>query len=946
MLQSYIGVVVKVLLIAIFSSCCAAKPSRSRFTNYTHYRLPESLKPEHYTLKIVTLLDPLHLTFVGEVIIRFQVLIGTGNITLHARNLTIDENSIELIKYDYEQSTRYAIDAVRVMDEHDYYIIHSCLALLRGETYALKLAFRGPLNQLLHGYYQSSYMDKVTNETKWMSITQFEPAYARTAFPCFDEPNFRAKFKIWLGHQESLVALSNMPLAKQEKMYLGSNETDNYVWSIFEETVPIPTYLVAYSVNNFTYKLSGNYGVKFYTWSRPDIINECEFAAQIAPELYKFFESLLAVPLPFTKMNQLSVPNFGALAMENWGLITYRESSLLFSSNISSEMSRQRLAALVAHELAHQWFGNAVTLKWWSDIWMNEGFATYMSILGVHHLNSNWNYLQVESMNNILDVFEYDAQINSHALTQGVKSTAQITGRFDSLSYKKGAMLLRMLHMIVGDDAFLSGIRQYLSKFLYTADNYGSLWNSFSIMAHTYQRRNDIKVVLHSWTSQAGYPLVKVIRNYSNGNAYVTQQRFFLNSSQAKNATKRCWWIPITLASASRLEFYKLRPSYWLECKKDKENINITLNDMAEKGDWIIFNVQMLGLYRVTYDAENWALLNRTLNSDKYTQIHVLNRAQLIDDSLSLAWAGYINYRITLDILNYLQYEKDYLPWRTALRGFIKLDNILKGYEKTYKLFTNFLKYLILPTYNTLHGLNSTQDEKEISYIDLMHKTQISYWACHLEIDDCVNAAKQYFANWKISNINKIPINLRLTVYSTAIKYGNQSDWEFLWQYLQESNIIVSEQRTIIQALSCSRNKTTLCNFLDLIFNNTKYIHRQDSAAAFESIARNKIGFPIAKDYFFEHFDQLREYYGTISKDVINLILSLARQVASMEHNIGILEFLAKKRDIFQHSWRTILSAVEITRLNIGWVHRYRATVHNNLRRRNFKRAKNATLRK
>ncbi|KAL9925906.1 aminopeptidase A-like [Glossina fuscipes fuscipes] len=158
--------------------------------------------------------------------------------------------------------------------------------------------------------------------------------------------------------------------------------------AIFKETVPIPTYLVAYSVNNFTYKLSSNYGVKFYTWCRPDIINECEFAAQIAPELYKFFESLLAVPLPFTKMNQLSVPNFGALAMENWGLITYRESSLLFSSNISSEMSRQRLAALVAHELAHQWFGNAVTLKWWSDIRMNEGFATYMSILGVHHLNS------------------------------------------------------------------------------------------------------------------------------------------------------------------------------------------------------------------------------------------------------------------------------------------------------------------------------------------------------------------------------------------------------------------------------------------------------------------------------------------------------------------------------------------------------------------------------
>lgn len=140
-----------------------------------------------------------------------------------------------------------------------------------------------------------------------------------------------------------------------------------------------------------------------------------------------------------------------------------------------------------------------------------------------------------------------------------------------------------------------------------------------------------------------------------------------------------------------------------------------------------------------------------------------------------------------------------------------------------------------------------------------MHKTQISYWACYLQIDDCINAAKQYFANWKNLNVNQIPINLRLTVYSTAIRYGEQSDWEFLWQYLQESNIVVSEQRTVIQALTCSRNEITLRNFLDLIFNNTKYINRQDSVAAFEGIARNKIGFPIAKSYLIEHFDQLRE---------------------------------------------------------------------------------------
>uniref|UniRef100_A0A1A9WJU0 Aminopeptidase n=1 Tax=Glossina brevipalpis TaxID=37001 RepID=A0A1A9WJU0_9MUSC len=933
MLQLCAGVMVQVLLIATFFCCSLSVAPKSHFRNYTHYRLPESIRPEHYTLKVVTLLDPLHLTFAGEVIIKFRVLIGTGNITLHARNLTIDEDRIELQKHEYTKTTLYAIDAVRSMDLYDYYVIHTCLPLLRDETYTLKLVFRAPLNHLLHGYYRSSYVDQLTNEIKWLSVTQFEPAYARIAFPCFDEPNYRTKFKVWLGHHKSFDALSNAPLHKQEQMSSESNETTDYVWSIFHETVPIPTYLVAYSVNNFTYKLSGNYGVKFSTWCRPEIADQCELAAQLAPELFTFFESILKSPLYFSKIDQVFIPDFAANAMENWGLITYRENALLFSTNISSEMNRRRVTTVVAHEVAHQWFGNLVNVKWWSNVWIIEGFATYMSILGVHHLNPGWNFLGVDSMNNILGVFESDARINSHPLTQEIKSIDQINNRFiTGLSYKKGAMLLRMVHMIVGDDVFVSSIREYFSKSAYTADDYSSLWNTLTIKARSYQRMDrkvNLNTIIGSWGLQTGYPLLRVTRNYRTNNAYITQERFLLNSSHASIAPKNCWWIPITFTNASRLDFYGFKPSHWLECNGN-ERINITLKSVAARNDWVIFNVQIMGLYRVMYDKNNWILLNRTLNSKNYTDIHVLNRAQLIEDSLTLAWAGHIHYNLTLDILNYLQYEENYLPWRTALRGITKLDNVLKSYTETYKIFTDFVGYLLLPTYNSMQGLNITEDENETTHIAIMHRTQITYWACHVEIDDCVQAAKKYFNDWKASNVNKIPVNLRLAVYCTAIKYGDQSDWEFLWQYLQGLKV-PSEQRTVIQSLCCSRNGTILSNFLHLIFNDTKYIRRQDSAAAFEGITRNQVGFQLAKDYLDGHVDELYEYYGTISRDITKLILPLARQITKTEDNKALLDLLNRKRDMFGKLRRSVLNAVEVIQLNVDWIKRYRNIVHKKL---------------
>lgn len=471
------------------------------------------------------------------------------------------------------------------------------------------------------------------------------------------------------------------------------------------------TYLVAYSVNDFAYvnsETSLKNKVQFRTWARPDAIDQCNYAADVGPKVLQYYEDIFNIKFPLDKIDEIAIPDFSAGAMENWGLVTYRETALLYAENVSSLENKQRVASVIAHELAHQWFGNLVTMKWWQDLWLNEGFATYVASLGIEHINPEWRGLEKESVDNTLAIFKLDALKSSHPISQEITHTNKIAEIFDSISYKKGSTVLRMMHHFLGDEAFRSGLHYYLKKHAYSNAEQDDLWYALTEAAHKFRtlpKAFDIKTIMDSWTLQTGYPIITITRDYDRKLAKVTQIRYLLDTSASRDAECSCWWVPLSFTTQSEVEFDVTAPKNWLQCNEMNEPVTQTLKDMPEPNEWIIFNVQMSGLYKVKYDERNWNMLIDTLTSDNYRKVHVINRAHLIDDALTLAWTGDQDYDIAMRLIEYLVREHEYIPWKAALDNLRDVNRILRQtpeyeYFKVSELWYKILSFRSVKYYN------------------------------------------------------------------------------------------------------------------------------------------------------------------------------------------------------------------------------------------------------
>lgn len=486
----------------------------------------------------------------------------------------------------------------------------------------------------------------------------------------------KAKFSILLSHDQKFKAISNTPLIKQTPL------PNDWVLDEFEETVPMSTYLVAYSVNDFefdevTLKLKND--VIFRTWARGDAKSQVEYAGWVGPKVLEYYEDLFDIKFPLPKIDQIAVPDFSAGAMENWGLVTYRETALLYAKNVSSTSNKHRVASVISHELAHQWFGNLVTMKWWTDLWLNEGFATYIASLGVEHLHPEWDSLKEESVENTLEIFKVDALKTSHPISLPIKHANEISQIFDAISYSKGSCVIRMMHLFLGQSSFQEGVSSYLKKYAYNNAEQDNLWDSLTETAHklkTLPSEYDIKKIMDSWTLQTGYPVISVERNYNDGTAVATQERYLLDVKAARNGGGECWWVPLSYTNQMELNFNDTHPKKWMECDEGPQKVEF--KSLAPKDQWVLFNIQLSGLYKVKYDEKNWNMLIDTLRSKHFQNIHIINRAQLIDDALDLAWTGDQDYDIAMRLIDYLRQEKEYIPWKAALDNLKQVNRILK----------------------------------------------------------------------------------------------------------------------------------------------------------------------------------------------------------------------------------------------------------------------------
>ncbi|XP_012289033.1 aminopeptidase N [Orussus abietinus] len=879
------------------------------------YRLSKDVIPVAYNVKLVPYLTDLNFTFGGEVTIEVFVQNPVATIELHSHLLNIHDNPI--VTNSEEDSLR--VSKTSYNNCKQTYSLHFPTAL-EPETYRIRLKFDGILREDPCGFYRTYYMN--SGRKRWIVVTQFETVCARRAFPCFDEPSLKAKFSIWVAHLKNQTALSNMP--RKSSPLLPDTSIGDRIWSIFRSTQKMSSYLVAIVVFDFNYV--ANYRSNITVWTSGDL----ESAGHVLAKSRKYLDLLsnftgIDYSDIMPKMDQVIVPNTPINGMENWGLITYRERNVELKSRMSTSRQLQDVNMVICHELTHQWFGNLVGPAWWKYIWLNEGIATYFQYLITSSAETSWGLMDHFTINLCHKAFEFDLSTKSHPLNVDIEKPSRTFDLFDTITYYKGACTVRMLSHILGEEVFQNGVRIYLTKRKYESATTDDLWEAFQEASDSsnrtlLQKHLSIKTIMDTWTDQKGYPLITVIRNYTTNTQEITQEPFLLKSphgTDVKNNSR--WWIPINFVAKTYWYLSDTAASDWMR----KEDDSIMLTGFNAK-DWIIFNMQQMGYYRVNYDDTNWKLISNHLRTYMYNTIHVLNRAQLIDDSLNLAKYGYVNYSIPLELLLYLPREKESIPWEAALAGLSYLNTMLKD-SHIYGRFKNY----VLGIVTTLEKSLGYEVLKTDDHLRKLLRTEVLSWACMMGNNVCKKKAEQTLLKYygaKDPNDFIISPDLKVWAYCEGIRHANKSVWYFfLDRYFVTKH--PNEQDLLLSGLGCIENKQILTEFLSLLVTGGLKNRYETAISVFGYIyKRSSKNIMIVLDFLDENYKIVAPFLAADSwskNPLCTLLTNIAETITNDKQITKLKSLISRHEKQFGAEATCVTEAITMAEKNMNWLKKY-----------------------
>ncbi|CAO1436554.1 unnamed protein product [Diamesa hyperborea] len=863
--------------------------------------------PSHYDL----LLEPNIETFTsnGSVNIWITRDLNVKNmkpIVLDIKDIEI--SSCNVFKVDRTDNEENLVPDCQYGKNNESYVITLKKTKYPLTNITIQLSFVSQLTSTLQGFYRGSYYDEQKKNNTWFVSTQFSPIDARRAFPCFDNPGKKATFKISLIRPiEKEVSISNMPLENSIP------ERDGYVRENFLESPRMSTYLLAFHVSDLKVALTSDVKNKslplIKTYTRNEYKDMTNFGFKLTAAGLPFFESYFGIQFRLPKIDIVAVPDFGFNAMENWGLITFRESALLVPENTNRSSSvdhMQRVANTLLHEIAHQWFGNLVTMKWYDDLWLKEGFSTYLSYVACNEIKPEWNYFSTLTTSEMQKAMSKDSDSLSHPISFPVKTKSDIRRIFDPISYSKGALIINMMRGYLGESTFRSGLKSYLKKFEYGNALQDDLWEVMTEQAHTdevLQKNLTIKQIMDTWTLQAGYPVVTVTRNETN--IIFSQQQYLLPENNVNDTTK--WFIPISLATKDRQPNNEI-PDYWLT----NENREMVIDKIVDDSEWIYLNINRTGYYRVNYDTVSWTNLMKN-----FIKLPEIARAQLIDDSFQLARAGLVGYDIpiTFSIVIATQTPLDYLSWWSFAHGIDYLSNMVSR-EPAYESYRTVMRAVIAYAYDKI-GFEELPNETEL---ELLHRARIVGLACEFGLDRCTNTAQVLYREWFTDKFeNKIPPNLKATVYCTSLREGGVLEWNFAFKQYQETTS-ASEKEMILTALGCTLKPWLLTKYLNLVISPDSGVRKQDGARAFSSVAKNIVGNEIAFDFLYTNIAEIFEYFGDGFNTVSKMIDSVTTFMNKDYHREQFKKFAEKanKLGLITVEKSIKLSEIEIQK-NIFW---------------------------
>src|SRR5213593_1797686 len=606
------------------------------------YRLPRQVVPTRYEIRLVP--DLTTSVFAGVETITVTVHEPTSEILLNAAELEISEAAIE------HEGGR-VLDGLVQLDESTERARVRFPETLRPGEWRLRLAFKGILNDKLRGFYRSTYREQ-TGAPRVLAATQFEATDARRAFPCWDEPAFKAVFSLTLVIDPGLTAVSNTRIVS-ERVEGGKKILR------FADTIRMSTYLVAIIVGDLEATDAIQVGrTPLRVWCVPGKRHLAGFALEVAADSLRFFQDYYGLPYQGDKLDLLAIPDFASGAMENLGAITFRENALLVDEQASTHAELERVADVIAHENAHMWFGDLVTMSWWNGLWLNEAFATFMEMLAVDAWKPEWQRWTTFGVSRAA-ALTVDGLHSTRPIEFHVEAPRDADAMFDVLTYEKGASVLRMLEQYLGAAVFRDGVREYLRRHAYANADTGDLWAALGRAA-----RQPIPEVMDGWIFQPGYPLVSA--RLEGRQLVLSQQRFTYLPEPLPGyvpaAQDQLWQVPvqlrITAAGRSASERRLLAGA----------ETRLRVGAGAEA---VVANDGGHGFYRVRYSGE---LLGHLL--DALSEIAAIERFNVVNDAWAVTVAGLMALPDYLELTARFRDERDRNVWAVLLASFATLNRI------------------------------------------------------------------------------------------------------------------------------------------------------------------------------------------------------------------------------------------------------------------------------
>ncbi|OIW17111.1 hypothetical protein TanjilG_26766 [Lupinus angustifolius] len=760
-------------------------------------RLPNIAIPKRYELHLKP--DLIACTFSGTVQINLNIIENTKFLVLNSVELVIQHS---LFTNSHGQ---YAPCDVVVDDDDEILVMVFDETLSVGEG-VLRIEFSGVLNQHLTGLYKCTYVDEGVKKN--MATTQFEAVDARRCFPCWDEPALKANFKITLTVPSGLIALSNMPVANEK--------LDGELKTVYFVESPImSTYLVAFVVGLFDHiEYTTTAGIKVGAYCAVGKSDQAEFALDIAVKTLDIYTKYFSVPYPLPKLDLVAVPEFSNGAMENYGLIIYRENDLLYHELHSAAAKKRRITIFTAHEVAHQWFGNLVTMEWWTHLWLKEGFATWISYMATDILFPEWN-IWTQFLQQASEGLHMDALEKSHPIEVQIHHARSVIEVFDAVIYDKGCTVIRMLQGYLGDVVFQKSLSTYIKRYEARNARTEDLWNVLSEVSSL-----PINTMMNTWTKQTGYPVIYV--ELKDHTLEIKQSQFLLSGLHADGK----WIVPITLSIGS----YEINKKFLL----DTSDLRVDISDLVQSiGDdlssiktkdevdvqenlWIKVNVDQSGFYRVNYEDKLALRLRKAIQNNCLLPT---DKFGILDDGNALCQACEQPLSSVLMLIDVYRNEFDYIVVSKLIKVCknvlnVSIDAIPDSINELKQYFINILLY-------SAEQLGWDSISGEDHTISLLRGEVFQALAIFDHDKTQKEAIRRFQISLDDSNTTQLSANTRRAAYISVIRNTTTESRTGLESLLSlyRSTDILQERERILRCIASSADPNVVLDVLNLLLS-------------------------------------------------------------------------------------------------------------------------------